>query len=146
MRIRPETFCYLLRVIARPSCAFWRSRCPPWSQGCSAPPSIAAGVWYKHLDGGFPVQGVRFGGLKSAKFGLPTSLCLCRDSARGTGNSPAGSWELIGHSPPPLSPGLPSSWYMAYNAAGRTRSRFRGFWKALSHTEERSNARRQRPG
>jgi hypothetical protein len=71
IRIRPETFCYLLRVIARPPCAFWRSRCPPWSQGCSARPPIAAGVWYKHLDGGFPVQGVRFGGLKSAQFHLP---------------------------------------------------------------------------
>jgi hypothetical protein len=33
-------------------------------------PPTAAGVWYKHLDGGFPVQGVRFGGLKSVKFGL----------------------------------------------------------------------------
>jgi hypothetical protein len=71
IKIRPETFCYLLRVIARPSCcAFWRSRCPPWSQGCSARPPIAAGVWSKHLDGGFPVPGARFGGLKSVPFGL----------------------------------------------------------------------------
>jgi hypothetical protein len=68
--MRPETFFYLLRVIARPCCAFWRSRCPPWSQGCSARPPIAAGVWYKHLDGGFPVLGARFGDLKSVKFGL----------------------------------------------------------------------------
>jgi hypothetical protein len=29
----------------------------------SSRPPTAAGVWYKHLDGGFPVQGVRFGGL-----------------------------------------------------------------------------------
>jgi hypothetical protein len=49
---------------------FWRSRCPPWSQGCSARPPIAAGVWYKHLDGRFPVQGVRFGDLKSVPFEL----------------------------------------------------------------------------
>jgi hypothetical protein len=33
-------------------------------------PPTAAGVWYKHLGGGFPVQGVRFGSLKSVKFGL----------------------------------------------------------------------------
>ena len=76
IKIRPETFCYLLRVIARPSCAFWRSRCPPWSQGCSSRPPTAAGVWYKHLDGGFPVQGVRFGGLKSVPFGLLADLRL----------------------------------------------------------------------
>jgi hypothetical protein len=57
---------------AKPSCAFWRSRSPPWSQGCPARPPIAAGAcaWYKHLDGGFPVQGVRFGGLKSDQFHL----------------------------------------------------------------------------
>jgi hypothetical protein len=50
-------------VSARPSRAVCRSRCPPWSQGCSARPPTTAGVWYKHLDGGwgFPVQGVRFG-------------------------------------------------------------------------------------
>jgi hypothetical protein len=68
-KIRPETFCYLLSAIiscvslslqgnarpSSPSCKFWRSRCPPWSQGCSARPPIAAGVWYKHLDGGLPV-------------------------------------------------------------------------------------------
>jgi hypothetical protein len=42
------------------------------------PPFPQAGVWYKHLDGGFPVQGVRFGGvLKSVPFGL-----LCRWSLR----------------------------------------------------------------
>jgi hypothetical protein len=40
------------------------------SGGCSSRPPTAAGAWYKHLDGGFPVQGVRFGGLKSVKFGL----------------------------------------------------------------------------
>jgi hypothetical protein len=34
-------------------------RCPPWSQGCSAHPPIAAGGWYKHLKGGLPVLGVR---------------------------------------------------------------------------------------
>jgi hypothetical protein len=44
MKIRPETFCYLMGVIARPSCPFGRSRCPPWSQGCSARPPIAAGA------------------------------------------------------------------------------------------------------
>jgi hypothetical protein len=38
------------------------------------PPRTAAGVWHKHLDGGFPVQGVRFGGIKSVPFGLPLLL------------------------------------------------------------------------
>jgi hypothetical protein len=94
MGIRPETFCYLLRVIARPSCAFWRSRCPSWSQGCSARPPIAAGVWYKHLDGGFRVQGVRFGGLKSDQFHLLVTyylLLLRRGRLRSSEQQPTGS-------------------------------------------------------
>ena len=39
IKIRPETFCYLLRVIARPSCAFWRSRCLPWIVQIFVPPA-----------------------------------------------------------------------------------------------------------
>jgi hypothetical protein len=60
-------------------------RCPPWSQAghsgargaCSAarPPPTAAGGWYKHLKGGLPVLGVRFGGLKAVKVCLPPRAC-----------------------------------------------------------------------
>jgi hypothetical protein len=44
-----------------------------WSQGVPSRarrPPIAAGVWYKHLDGGLPVLGVRFEGIKSVRSGL----------------------------------------------------------------------------
>jgi hypothetical protein len=50
------------RILPVACCLLHIACCPPWSQGCSARPPIAADVWYKHLDGGFPVQGVRFGG------------------------------------------------------------------------------------
>jgi hypothetical protein len=39
IQIRPVPFCYLLRVIARPSCAFWRSRCLPWIVQIFVPPA-----------------------------------------------------------------------------------------------------------
>jgi hypothetical protein len=106
--MRPEAFCYLLRDIARPCCAFWRSRCPPWSQGCSARPPIAAGVWYKHLDGGVPVLGARFGGLKSVKPGLLSAAqrraTRCRrvdepTSARKLRVAPRASYAPLGRLP-----------------------------------------------
>jgi hypothetical protein len=52
---------------------------PPWSQGCSArPPTAAAGVWYKHLDGRWgvlsrargAVWGSQVSNLKSDQFHL----------------------------------------------------------------------------
>jgi hypothetical protein len=70
---------------------------------CSARPPIAAGVWYKykhtthkHLYGRFPVQGVRFGGLKSAPFGLELELrakCSAEDP-RPTSDHGLGLWLL----------------------------------------------------
>jgi hypothetical protein len=63
-----------------------------YSKFSSRPPT-AAGVWYKHLDGGFPVQGVRFGGLKSVKFGLAWRLALgtAAHCALRTGGAGAGA-------------------------------------------------------
>jgi hypothetical protein len=43
--------------------------CPPWSQGCSARPPIAAGGWQTTSTGGFPCWGCGLGGgLKSDHF------------------------------------------------------------------------------
>jgi hypothetical protein len=54
---------------------------PAVESGALVPPAHrGAGVcvWYKHkhLDGGFPVPGVRFGGLKSVRSGLHLLLLL----------------------------------------------------------------------
>jgi hypothetical protein len=44
---------------------------PAVESGVLGPPAHhGPGVWYKHLDGGLPMQGVRFGGLKSDQFHL----------------------------------------------------------------------------
>jgi hypothetical protein len=95
IEIRPETFCYLLRVIARHACAFWRSRHVELGVLRARPP-IAAGVWYKHFNGRLPVLGVRFGGLKTARFGLPIAA-----SQSGSSLDPEpGSW-LLGPKPCP---------------------------------------------
>jgi hypothetical protein len=44
-----------------------------------ARPPIAAGGWYNHLDGGFPVLGVRFGGLKSVSASVPSRTIWTMD-------------------------------------------------------------------
>jgi hypothetical protein len=75
-----------------------------WSQGCSARPPIAVGVWYKHLDGGLPVLGVRFGGLKAVRFGL--SVRALRYVSRGFRNKQK---RVRGLPAPPVPP-RPRSW------------------------------------
>jgi hypothetical protein len=81
IKIRPETFCYLLRVIASACLRILALQVPAVESGVLRLPAHRN----KHLDGGLPVLGVRFGGLKSVRFGLAAAARRSTRSSPGPG-------------------------------------------------------------